>query len=448
LETYIVDKELALIILNTALGKGADDAEVYVKESRNISIEAKDMSVDAIETSASVGYSVRVIKNGRHGFSYSTNPDEYVGVAEKAVEAASYCEFDPYLRLAAIGKPHEVAVYDPKIPAVTEKEAIQNALLIEESARKDRRIKKIRKASAGFSSSNTIIANSNGVEASYKTTSCSAHIMAIAEEGLESQMGWDFQASRFLNGVNFEEVGKIAAKRAYMLLGAKKISSIKGLVILDNSVASEFLGILSSALSAEAVQKKKSMFAGKIGEMVINSKLRIIDNGILDGVIGSKPVDDEGVPSSKKILIENGMLQGFMHNTYTAAKDNIASTGNAVRGGFTGIPTVGTTNFYLESASSDYISNFDGLMKNADKCLYVIETMGMHTANPITGDFSVGAAGLWIENGEIQFPVKEAVIGGNILNLFKNIAMVGDDLRFYGNIGSPSLLIEAVDISG
>lgn len=443
-----MDKEFALKLLNTALSKGADDAEVYVKESRSISIEVKDLSVDTVESSASAGYSIRIIKNGRLGFSYSTNADEYVFIAEKAIEAAGFSEFDQYLKLPIPAKAAEVAVYDEKIPAITEKDAIRSALLIEEAAKSDSRISKIRKASAGFNSSNTIIANSNGIEASYKTTSCSAHIMAIAEEGAESQMGWDFQASRFLNDINFEEVGKTAAKRASALLGAKKINSIKGNVILDNSVTSEFLGILSSALSAESVQKRKSMFAGKIGEIVISDKLNIIDNGVLHGGIGSKPADDEGVPCFKKLLIKNGILQCFLHNTYTAGKYNTISTGNAVRGGFTGIPTVGTTNFYLEPASDDCISDFDGLIKSSGKCLYVIETMGMHTANPITGDFSVGASGLWIEDGEIKFPVKEAVIGGNILDLFKNIIMVGDDLRFYGNIGSPSLLIETIDISG
>jgi PmbA protein len=272
--------------------------------------------------------------------------------------------------------------------------------------------------------------------------------MAIAEEGSESQLGWDYQGSRFLKDVSFEEVGRTAARRAAQLLGARKITSIKGFVLLDNSVSTEFLGILSSALSSESVQKKKSMLAGKKGDVVISDRLNIMDSGLLDGKLGSKPVDDEGVPTSHKILIGKGILNGYLYNTYTAKKDGIASTGNAVRGGFTGLPTVGPTNLYIEPTSAEYTKRFENLVKNINKGLYVIETMGMHTANPISGEFSVGASGLWIEDGEIKHPVKEAVISGNILDLFKKVVMVGDDLRFYGNIGASSLLIEEIDISG
>jgi PmbA protein len=272
--------------------------------------------------------------------------------------------------------------------------------------------------------------------------------MAIAEEGGESQLGWDYQGSRFLKDVSFEEVGRTAARRAAQLLGARKINSIKGFVLLDNSVSTEFLGILSSALSSESVQKKKSMLAGKKGDVVMSDRLNIIDSGLLDGKLGSKPVDDEGVSTSHKILIGKGILNGYLYNTYTAKKDGIASTGNAVRGGFTGLPTVGPTNLYIEPTSAEYTTNFEKLVKNINRGLYVIETMGMHTANPISGEFSVGASGLWIEDGEIKHPVKEAVISGNILDLFKKVVMVGDDLRFYGNIGASSLLIEEIDISG
>jgi PmbA protein len=232
------------------------------------------------------------------------------------------------------------------------------------------------------------------------------------------------------------------------LLGAKKITAVKGTVLLDNSMSSEFLSILSSALSAESVQKKKSMLTDKIGKLVISQRLNIIDSGLLDMRLGSKPFDDEGVPTTNKILIEKGVLKSFLHNTYTAKKDGVRSTGNAVRGSFTGLPTVGPTNLFIEPASMEYTANLEGLIKIIHKGLYITETMGMHTANPISGEFSVGASGLWVENGEIKYPVKEAVISGNILELFKNVVVIGDDLRFYGNIGSPCLLIEGIDISG
>lgn len=447
-----MNTEFAIKLMNIAMKKGADKAEVYVKTSKSLSIEVKEQKIDTLESSMTMGYCIRVIKNNRLGFSYSTNPDEMDTVAENAIEASKYSEPDDYLELPSDLQPLAVSqplIFDIDIASLSEDAAINRTLLIESSAlNEDNRIKKIRKASGSFSTNNTYIVNSHGINAHYQSTGCSAQIMAIAEEGSESQLGWDYQGSRFLKDVSFEEVGRTAARRAAQLLGARKINSIKGFVLLDNSVSTEFLGILSSALSSESVQKKKSMLAGKKGAVVISDRLNIIDSGLLDGKLGSKPVDDEGVPASHKILIGKGILNGYLYNTYTAKKDGIASTGNAVRGGFTGIPTVGPTNLYIEPVSKEYTNDFQGLIKTINKGLYVIETMGMHTANPISGEFSVGASGLWIEDGEIKHPVKEAVISGNILDLFKKVVMVGDDLRFYGNIGVSSLLIEEIDISG
>jgi PmbA protein len=190
------------------------------------------------------------------------------------------------------------------------------------------------------------------------------------------------------------------------------------------------------------------MLAGKKGELVVSPRLNIIDSGLLEGRLGSKPVDDEGIPTTHKTLIEKGILTGFLYNTYTARKEGVLSTGNAVRGGFAGLPAVGPTNLYLEPSSGEYASSIDGLLKVVDKGLYVVETMGMHTANPISGEFSIGVSGLLIEKGEIKYPVKEAAISGTVLALFGNTSIIGDDLRFYGNIGAPSVLIEGIDISG
>lgn len=439
-------------LIEIAIDKGADEAEAYVKTSKNLTIEVKERKIDTLESSATAGYCIRVIKDRRLGFSYSTDTNDIESVVEKAIEATRYSEPDDYLELPVYFTPVEtedLKIFDNDIVSLSEADAIKYALLIEEAAlSEDNRIKKTRKASGSFNVYNTIIMNSRGINVSYPSTSCIAQTMVISEEGNESQMGWDFQGSRFLKEISFEGVGKTAARRALNLLGAQKIKPLKGFVILDNSIASEFLGILSSSLSSESVQKKRSMLANRKGDLVVSHKINIIDNGQINGRLGSRPVDDEGVPTKKKILIDNGILTGYLYNTYTAKKEGLSSTGNAVRGGFTSIPSVGITNLYIEPSSKNYETDFEGILKRVDRGLYVTETMGMHTANPISGDFSVGASGLWIENGSISHPVKEAVISGNILNMFKNIVIIGDDLRFYGNIGTPSLLIEGIDISG
>ncbi|MDI6801539.1 MAG: TldD/PmbA family protein [Thermodesulfovibrionales bacterium] len=445
----MINREFAARLIEIATSKGADEAEVYASASKNLTIEVKEQKIDTIESSMTTGYCIRVIKNNRLGFSYSTDLSEIEAVAEKALEAAKYSEPDDYLILPSKAVPSKVEIFDNDVASLPENEIIQRVMLIESSAYNvDKRIKKIRKASGSFGVNDTYILNSRDVNVYYSSTSCSAYITVVAEDDNENQMGWDYEGSRFLKNISFEQVGKNAAKKAIQLLGAKKITPVKGFIVLDNSVASEFLEILSSALSSEAVQKKKSMLAGKTGELVACERINIMDSGLLPERLGSRPVDAEGVPTASKTLIEKGILKTFLYNTYTAKKEGISSTGNAVRGGFTGLPSVGPTNLYLEPASKDYTSDFYGLIRMVDRGLYIVETMGMHTANPISGEFSVGVSGLWIENGEIKYPVKEAVISGNIINLFRNVVMTGDYLRFYGNIGTPSLLIEKIDISG
>jgi len=450
-----MNTEFAQRLVETAIKKGADEAEAYVKTSKNLNIEVRDQKIDTLESSAVLGYCVRIIKDSRLGFSYSTDPAEIKAATEKAIESSRYSEPDEYLGLPSSNQPslynsssRQPLIFDNEIASISEDTAIDLTFFIESSALKqDKRIKKIRKASGGFSTNNTFIVNSKGVNVHYTSTACSAQIIVVAEENGDSQMGWDYQGSRFLNEISFQNVGINAAIRALQLLGAKKITPLKGFVLLSNAVSSEFLGILHAALSAESVQKKKSMFAGKVGETVISNRINIIDSGVLNGKLGSKPFDDEGVPTMHKTLINSGALTGFLHNTYTAKKDGVNSTGNAIRGGFTGLPSIGPTNLYIEPVSEKHTVGFQELIKIVDKGLYVIETMGMHTVNPISGDFSVGASGLWIENGEIKYPIKEAVISGNMLEMFKKVAITGDDLRFYGSIGSPCLLIQDIDIS-
>ncbi len=436
-------------VLSGALQRGADQAEVFMRSSRSLSVEVKNQEVDSIKSSLSFGYSLRVIKGGRLGFSYSTNRDDKDSVIARAVEASAYADKDPYLDLPGPAGAAPVEIFDEAVRKLPEEDAIARVMLLEKSVYEgDKRIKKIRKASGSFTVSATAILNSKSVRADIASTSCSAQITAVAEDDGESQMGWDFDSSRFLGDISFEQVGRNAALRASRLLGARKIEGRRADVILDNSVTVDFLGIFASSLSSEAVQKGKSLLAGKIGRKVISEKINLVDSGLLRGRLGSSPVDGEGVPVKEKTAISKGVLRTYLYNTYTAAKDGTVSTGNAVRGGFSSLLGVGITNLFIEAASKDDIFPLEKLFRNAESGLYVVDVMGMHTANPISGEFSVGVTGIWIEKGEMAYPVKEAAISGNILDFFGRVRAIGDDMRFYGNIGGPSLLISDVDISG
>jgi PmbA protein len=443
-----IDSGFADEVIARAIKSGADQAEVFMNTSKSLTVEIKGQAVESLKSSTGLGYSLRIIRDGRLGFSYATAADDRDSVIANAIGAARFSDPDDFLGLPEAAAPADVSVMDPLLRAIDEDEAIKAVMLMERSVyESDSRIKKVRKASGSFGFYGTLIANSKGVKIDYESTSCSAQVTAIAEENGESQAGWDYDAGCFLKDISFEAVGKGAAQRAAWLLGSRKITGCKGDVIIDNSVAAEFMGIFALSLSSEAVQKGKSLLAERLARKVVSPRINLIDSGLLDGKLGSGPVDDEGVPSQKKTVILEGVLKTYLFNTYTGRKAGVVSTGNASRGGFSSLPSVGVSNLFLEPVSGTYVVPKGRLFDTIDKGLYVTDAMGIHTANPISGDFSVGVTGLWVEKGEIAFPVKEAVLSGNILEFFDKIETVGDDLRFYGNIGAPSLIIPGVDIS-
>ncbi|MBI4847952.1 MAG: TldD/PmbA family protein, partial [Nitrospirae bacterium] len=396
-------------------------------------------------------------KKQRLGFAFTTTADDIDKVINEAVEASAWTAVDEYAGIPDCMPSGDVLIFDEKIKSLSEDDVIREAMRLEESALAfDKRIKKVRKAEAGARIGSTVIVNSKGVNVSYESTYYSAHLTTLAQDDNDSQMGWDFAGSRRMSDIDLNSVGRNASKRAIELLGSRKISTVKAPVILDPSVAVDFLDILSSSMSAEAVQKNRSFLSGKTGQCVVSELVDIIDDGTMPWGSGTNPVDDEGVPSENKTIISKGVLNGYFYNTYSAKKAGTKSTGNAVRGSFKSLPGIGVTNFHINAKginpsksplSKGGHESDNKLVKSLSKGILILGAMGVHTANPISGDFSIGISGLWIENGEALYPVKEAVISGNILELFRKIEGVGDDLTFFGNIGSPSLLIGEMDIS-
>ncbi len=446
-------QELAEDIIKKALNKGCTAVEVFMKSSRGISVESRDGKVEAMEVSCDFGLSLKVIRRRKVGFAFMTMPagigscrDEIDKIIDESVQSSEWTGADEYAGIPGYMPSGEVLIFDEKIKNIDEQDVIKDAILLEESALSyDERVKKVRKAVVGAGAGKTVIVNSKGVNAAYEGTYYSAHVTALAvDKDGDNQMGWDYAAGRRLSDIDIKSVGEGASKRALELLGSVKISPVKTPVILAPSVAVEFLEILSASLSAEAVQKQRSFLAGKSGQEIISPLLDIIDDGTMDWRTGTKPVDDEGVPAANKTLISGGVLKGFIHNTYTANKDKTVSTGNAARGSFKSLPGVDVTNFYLKPHGGK--SGNDPL-KSLSGGILILGAMGVHTANPVSGDFSIGISGQWVENGETVYPVKEAVISGNILDMFRKVEGIGSDLRFYGNIGSPSLLIGNMDVS-
>jgi PmbA protein len=434
--------------VDKAVKKGAEVAEAYICKEKELNIEVRDGRVDTMKLAEDSGLGLRVIREGKTGFSFTSDLSP-AAVDEAAGQALLNCmkiSEDPFQRLPKPGRAYEkLDIYDPGIRQATVEQKIEMARSMEQAARAfDKRIKVIESSTYQDGEAMVTIVNSHGMELSYQGSFCGVYLALAAGEGDDSQTGFAMDYNLKFDRLNPDEVGREAARRAVRMLGATPVTTRRATVVLDPYVATGFLGLIAPALTGEAVQKSRSLFAGKLGERVASGKLTAIDDGALPGGIASAPFDGEGVATSRTVLLEKGLLKGYLHNTYTAAKDGVQSTGNGVRGSFKGTPEVGITNFFFEAGSEPV----EKLLSEIKSGIYVTEVMGMHTANPISGDFSIGIAGLLIENGELTKPVRGMAIGGNILDFLANVDGVGSDLKFFGGRGSPTLRVAEITISG
>jgi PmbA protein len=446
--------------------KPIDGYEIYFNQSSHFDIESKDGKIETLQTSQYFGIAFRILNFQRMGFSYTTfsNPspsakqsfsgelDRVIEDAIRSTEAASSdpCfDFTPVLEVSASRLP----IFDETLERISEKAKIEKAKSLEESARSvdPERIKKVRKASYGEVFSKTTLINSKGIQFSYDHTLASVSVTAVAEGSGESEMGWDFDVSHFFNDLDAERVGRSAGKKALERLGGRRIPTGVYPVLLRNHVTSEFLSLLSHSFLADQVQKGKSPLRGKRGERFFSPLLTIVDDGLYPKGVSTAPIDGEGTPSQRTPLVAQGELTGYLYDRYWANRENLSSsaprggsTGNSRRHGIKSPPGIGISNFFIEPGDL----NLPKLTENLFRGIVVEEVMGLHTVNPISGDFSLGCSGDWIDRGEKIHPVKSVAIAGNLFELFKKVIGVGDDLRFFGGVGSPSLLVKELLISG
>lgn len=439
---------LAGAIVEKARKMGADMAEAYMLHARELTVEVSEGKVETLKLAEDQGVGIRVFRDGRMGFAYSSSLEAKAleQVVKQAVANSALSEKDEFLAMPAGEYTYPVLdIFDEGIAQIPVDDKVELAKEIERVARaRDARIKITEAAAYSDSQYSVNIANSQGLQASYSAANCGAYAFMVAEEKGDNQNGLGLQYGLHYSDLNPETIGREAADNALRMLGARTIPTQKATIILDNRVVNGFLGLLAPALCSDAVQKGKSLLAGKMGSKVAAPIITIVDNGKLEGAVMSSPFDGEGVATAENILIDSGVLSSYMYNTYTAARDGVKSTGNGRRGSFKGTPEVGTTNFYIKAGNITR----DKLFGEVERGLFITEVMGMHTANPITGDFSVGVAGLWVEKGQLAYPVRGITLAGNLLDMFSNVEAVGNDLRFMGSKGSPTIRIAPMMLSG
>lgn len=433
--------------LDLARKKGVE-AEAFLLQGRELSIEVIDGQVETFKEAEEAGLGLRVINQGRLGFVFTSDlSDEAVKqVVEDAISISHYTEADPHNCLPSGKYEYPVLeVYDPAIPAASLEAKIEMAREVEKVARSsDHRINIIERAGYEDSEFISVIMNTRGVYASGRGNFCGIYVFVVAEEDGDAQNGFSVMIKKNYKDLDSIFTGKEAAGNAIRALHARSISSAHLPCVMEPYVVTRFVSLLAQMVDAGMVQKGKSMFAGKLEQAVAAPVVNLVDDATWAGGIGTFPFDGEGVPSRRNTIIKDGILTGYLYDCHSASKAGVEPSGNGQRGSFRSLPSVGTSNFILQTGRLGSQELYDDIKKG----LYITEVMGMHTANPISGDFSVGAAGIMIENGKLTYPVRGATIAGNLGDFFSDIESLGSDLRFFGGRGAPSIRLKSLSIAG
>jgi PmbA protein len=438
-------------LLELALARGAKAAEVYAEQSVTRRVKVFRGAVEELTSARRKGVGLRVFQDGSVGYAYASDvSDESLAeVVDTALANARVADRDSDSVLPAPrDEPAQVDVFDPGLEQATDEQRIDLALAVERAARAaDPRVKSVDESVYADGDAQVFLANSGGVRGHFREGHCYAYAYVLGEQDGQVETGLSFTVGRKPADLDPRRCGVEAATRAVELLGATKLKTTKTTVVLDPFVAASFFGVLSSALTAEAVQKGRSLFAGRVGEQVAGRGVTLTDDGLHPDGLASAPFDGEGVPCRRTPLISGGALQGFLHNVKTGHRDGRDSTGNGVRGSYQTIPGVGPTNLVLSGPQI----RFDELIGAIEHGVLVTNAIGIHSgANPVSGEFSVGISGLLIEAGRVGAPVREVTMAGDIVSMLRSIVALGDDARWVpsGSIFTPSVVIEGVSIGG
>jgi len=432
-----------------ALDRGASDAECTTAEGEEFSAGVRMGEIEKLTDAGSRAIGIRVLAGKRAGSSYTSDlsKEGIQRMVKAALELATITSDDPFAGMPdddALGSVGDLQLYDEAIAALDPAWKIEQARLTEQAALSaDPRITNSEGASYDSYLGMRAFANSRGFVGSYRTSSCGISVLPVAKQnGSMERDYWSSSARAVARVESPESVGKRAAERALRRLNPRKVPTQKVPVVFDPQSARSLLGDFFDAVNGSAIYRGASFLAGKLGEKIASELVTVVDDAILPGLFGSSPFDDEGVRARRTVVVERGVLKSYLLNSYSARKLGLKTTGNASRG-LSGNAGVGAGNFFLEKGSRTGEQIVAGLRNG----FYVTQLIGT-ASNTVTGDYSSGAAGLWIENGELAYPVSEITIAGNLTEMLMDLREVGSDLDFRSSIAAPTILIGEMTISG
>ena len=458
-------QQLATDVVARALKAGATDAEAVLYEGDEFSALVRLGQVEQLKESGSRAIGLRVFIGQRTASTSSSDlsEDALAQLVAGAVSLARITSEDPFAGLPEreeFGKLEgDLGLYFEDVNEQPPAERIEIARRVEAAAMAyDTRIQNSKGGDFDTATSHKILANSRGFLGEYRRSYCGFSAAPIAQDAAGNmQQNYWYSSSRTTRKLeNPEEIGREAARRTLRRLGAVQAKTQQAPVVFSPEIARSIMGNIFDAANADAIYRHASFFSDMLGERVAGENITVVDDGTMVfpdsaaagrdaggiGGFGTTPFDGEGLPTRRKVLVEKGILKTYVANTYTARKLGIRSTGNASRS-LAGNPGIGAGNFYLEPGTFTPTE----LMADIKQGLYVTSTMGFGV-NLVTGDYSQGASGLWIENGELAYPVEEITIAGNLKDMFKNISAIGNDLVFRSASASPTIRIEGMMIAG
>jgi PmbA protein len=449
-------ESLAADVVSLALKAGATDAEAVAREGDEFSVNVRMGEVETLKESGSRGLGLRVLVGTRSASASTSDltPEGIRRLLDGAMALVKITEEDPFTGLPETNEfgsvQDDLHLYYDDVYSLAGPERIEWARRAEAAAlAADPRITNSDGGSFDAATGRKVLANSRGFLGSYRTSyaGVSAAPLATDSDGKMQRDGWWSSARRLGDLDSPESVGKEAARRAVRRLGARRVPTQRVPIVFAPEVARSLIGSIFEAASGDSIWRSASFLAGRLGEQIAASSVTIVDDHVMAlptgaGGFGTSPFDGEGLPSQRNLVIENGVLRNYLLNTYTARKLGMKSTHNAYRG-LAGTPGISCGNLFLEPG----LLTLEQILADIPAGLYVTSLMGFGT-NLVTGDYSRGATGQWIENGQLTHAVEEITIAGNLGEMFKNITAIGNDLVFRGSLASPTLRIDGMTIAG
>jgi PmbA protein len=442
--------EVARDVVRQAVAAGASDAECTIAEGDEFSANVRMGELETLKDAGSRGAGLRVLIGKRMGASYTSDltPEGIRQMVRSAIDLAALTTEDPH---AGLPDPEEfgsiatdLQLFSNETANLPTEERIEMAKRAEAAALAvDPRITNSEGASFDLSVGGRIFANSRGFLGAYRTSYCSVSAVPVATQNGSMERDYWYTTARNYRGLEDPEtVGRKAAARALRRLGAVKVDTQRVPVIFEPRTARTLLGNIFEAVDGRAVYRRASFLAGKLGEKIADQRITLVDDGTIPGLFGSSPFDDEGVPTRRTPVIERGVLKSYLLNTYTGRKLDLKTTGNAARG-ITGNAGIGHGNFFIEAGTRTQ----EEIIRGVKNGFFVTELIGSGV-NIVTGDYSRGAVGIWIREGELAFPVSEVTIAGTLQEMLNGIAEIGSDLEFLSSVSAPTIMLGEMTVAG